>query len=142
MNNIYMWVYGIYIENNKILLIKKARWPYIWMYDLPGGGIEYWETIVDCLKREISEETWSNLIESQFIWNNEFICDYINPKNEPRKSHHIGIYYKVNLLYDNIKTWPDWEDSLGAEFIDIRSLDKIQLSPISKPMIEKVISDL
>jgi len=139
MNNIYMWVYGIYIENDKLLLIKKARWPYIWMYDLPGWGIEYWETIYDCLKREIYEETWTKLIDSQFIWNNEFICNYINPKNEPRKSHHIWFYYKVNLEYKNIKTWPDGEDSLGAEFIDISELDKTQLSPIAKPMIEKAL---
>lgn len=135
-----MWVYWIYIENGKILLIKKARWPYIWMYDLPGGGIEYWETIYECLKREIDEETWTQLRDSKFIWNNEFICDYMNPKNESRKSHHIWFYYKVSLSYDYIKTWPDGEDSLGTEFIDISELDKIKLSPIAKPMIEKVIA--
>jgi len=140
MNNIYIWVYGVYIENDKILLIKKARWPYIWMYDLPGWGIEYWETIYDCLKREIDEETWAKLMDNQFIWNNEFICDYMNPKNEPRKSHHIWLYYKVNLAYENIKTWPDGEDSLGAEFIKLSELNKIKLSPIAESMIKKAIS--
>ncbi|MDP2091299.1 MAG: NUDIX domain-containing protein [Candidatus Gracilibacteria bacterium] len=140
MNNIHMGVYGIYIENDKILLIKKARGPYIGMYDLPGGGIEYGETISECLKREIYEETGTQLLNCNFIGNNEYICEYMNPKNEPKKSHHIGFYYKVELSYENIKTGPDFEDSLGSEFIDIKELDQIKLSPIAKPMIEKALS--
>ena len=124
MNKIHIWVYWIYIKNDTVLLIKKARWPYIWMYDLPGWWIEYWETISDCLKREIYEETWAQLLNSHFIWNNEFVCDYMNPENEPRKSHHIWFYYKVELSYENIKTWPDFEDSLGSKFINIKELNK------------------
>ncbi len=41
MNPIYTGVYGVYIQNAQILLIKKARGPYRGMYDLPGGGIEF-----------------------------------------------------------------------------------------------------
>jgi len=140
MNKIYIWVYWIFIKNDKILLIKKARWPYIWMYDLPGWWIEFWENIYNCLEREIYEETWTQLLNSHFIWNNEYICDYMSPKNELRKSHHLWFYYKVDLTYENIKTWPDWEDSLGSEFVDIKELDNIKLSPIAKPMINKALS--
>lgn len=34
---IYIGVYGIILNEGKILLIKKARGPYKGMYDLPGG---------------------------------------------------------------------------------------------------------
>lgn len=140
MNKIYVWVYGIFIKDNKILLIKKARWPYTWMYDLPWGWIEFWEKIEESLKREIDEETGWVLKTSEFIWKNEYICDYKTPSWEDRTSHHIWFYYKVWVTYENLKTEPDWQDSLWAEFIDINDLDKIIISPIAKPMIEKVIN--
>jgi 8-oxo-dGTP diphosphatase len=45
-------VYGVLIENNKVLLSK--QWG---GYDFPGGGIEIRETIEEALKREFFEET-------------------------------------------------------------------------------------
>lgn len=45
-------VYGILIENGKVLLSK--QWD---GYDFPGGGIEIGETIGEALKREFWEET-------------------------------------------------------------------------------------
>jgi len=41
---IYIGVYGIIINEGKILFIKKSRGPYKGMYDLPGGGVEYGES--------------------------------------------------------------------------------------------------
>ncbi len=139
MSHIHIWTYWIYIKDNAILLIKKARWPYIWMYDLPGWWIEFWESIDECLKRELVEETWTQLLHSDFIGKNEYICDYITPQNKAETSHHIGFYYSVDLWYTDIKTTPDWEDSLGAEFIELSELSNITLSPIAEPMIQKVI---
>lgn len=137
MKNIHIWAYWIYTEDEKILLIKKARWPYKWMYDLPWWWIEENEKILDCLSREIFEETWTNLINNNFIWINEYICEYKNERNEIKNSHHIGFYYSVEIFWEEIKTIPDWEDSLWAEFIKISKLNEIKISPIAKPMIEK-----
>ena len=46
--------YGLIIKNNQVLLIK-AKMHGIW--ELPGGGIEFNETISEALKREVYEET-------------------------------------------------------------------------------------
>lgn len=141
MKNIHIWAYWIYINDEKILLIKKARWPYKWMYDLPWGGIEENEKILDCLSREIFEETWMNLIKSIFIWINEYICSYENSSKVTKNSHHIWFYYWIEIFWDNIKSVPDGEDSLWSEFIEISKLDTIEISPIAKPMIEKYLKD-
>lgn len=137
----HVGVYGILIKGKKILLIKKSRGAYKGMFDLPGGGIEFGEKIEEALKRELKEETGITLNGYSFFGNNEYFCDYINEANEPRKLHHIGLYYIVSASFDKIKTDSDGQDSLGAEFVDISELDKIEIAPIAKGMISKFIKN-
>jgi 8-oxo-dGTP pyrophosphatase MutT (NUDIX family) len=96
--------------------------------------------VEETLKREFIEETGIVLKGYTFIGHNEYFCDYLNESDEPRELHHLGLYYKVSASFDKIKADADGQDYLGAEFIDIKDLDKIQISPIARPMIEKVIN--
>ena len=41
----HLGVYGLLIENDKILLIKKANGPYKGKLDLPGGSIKFLEKV-------------------------------------------------------------------------------------------------
>lgn len=138
----HVGAYGILIKDGKILLIKKSRGAYKGMYDLPGGGIEFNEKIEDALKREFIEETGITVSSYSFLGYNEYFCDYTNDSGELRRLHHIGLYYEVAATFENIKSDSDGQDSLGAEFIDIKELDKIQIAPIAKKMIDKVIKDI
>lgn len=139
---IYIGVYGIILNEGKILLIKKARGPYKGMYDLPGGGVEYGESFEKTLGREFFEETGLEIKSPKFIQNNQFTVEYKNSKGEECGIHHIGIYYSVELKGDNnIKTGADGEDSLGAEYIDINKLPDIEISPIARPVIEEFLKD-
>ena len=48
--------YGLVIENDKILLVKKNGGPYDGKLDLPGGTIEFCERPEDAMVRELMEE--------------------------------------------------------------------------------------
>lgn len=146
MNNLanqrfHIGVYGVLINKNKILLIKKSRGAYKGMFDLPGGGIEFGEKIEEALKREFIEETDIILNDYNFIGYNEYFCNYLNDFKEPRQLHHIGIYYKVSAIFNKIKKSPDGQDSLGAEFIDIEKLNEVKISQIALPIIKKILKD-
>lgn len=136
LSKIYLGVYGIFIDSGKVLVIKKARGPYLDKYDLPGGGIEFNEKILDCLSREIKEETGSNLLSSDFLKISEYMCRY-KKNDEIKDFHHIAIYYKIKLEIDNLKKGPDGEDSLGAELISLDKLNETNVAPIAWPIIEK-----
>lgn len=129
----HIGVYGIYIKNNAVLLIKKSRGPYKGMYDLPGGRMETGETMEEGLKREFIEEVGCELTSQTFLSENE----YTTPDYMGKPFRHFGTYFVVSLSSEDIKISPDGEDSLGAEFVTLDKLDQVEVSPIAKPMILK-----
>ena len=137
----HLGAYGILIQNNKILLIKKKTGPYDGLLDLPGGTIEFNERPVDTLKREFIEETGIEVTKYELFDANSAspIWHY---QNMIIKVHHIGIFYKIlsykNKIKKNLKIDDINDDSLGAEFYDISKLTKDKLSDIAILELEKL----
>ena len=50
-------VYGVCLQEGKLLCIEKTRVPYQHRFDLPGGSQELGEGLTETLKREVLEET-------------------------------------------------------------------------------------
>jgi len=46
---------AVVVKNKKILLIKRKQEPYRGHYALPGGFVEYGETVEAALRREVLE---------------------------------------------------------------------------------------
>lgn len=74
-------------KNNKILLLKRADVPEIWMPDkwaLVGGGVENRETPLKAVKREVIEETGLDIdnifksftIEKNGVFEYIYVCKY------------------------------------------------------------------
>lgn len=141
----HIGVYGLVIEQNKILLIKKYGGPYDGKLDLPGGTIEFMEKPIDTLKREFMEEVGIDV-----ICYNLYDVDSVNLdfkyNDNLIKIHHIGVFYKVLEYKGNIKNKIDIDsindDSAGAEFYDIDKLNKNDLSLIAILELEKLGYDL
>ena len=92
-------VYGLVIENDKILLINKVTGPYDGKLDLPGGSFEFGETPSMALIRELKEEVGIDVKKYKLIDADSITLKYTY-KNNPEILHHIGIIYKV-LEYEN-----------------------------------------
>lgn len=134
-------VYGIIIENNNIILIKKNGGPYDGKFDLSGGSIEFGETPLEALKRELKEEIGIDLKMCELIDADsvKFNWEY---NDEMLNWHHIGIFYKV-LSYDNnvkesIEIDSKNNDSFGAVSLDINNLKKEALSQLAILELEKL----
>ena len=69
---------GIIIQNNKILLIRRAADPGKGQWAIPGGRIDQHEDALSCLKREMKEET--NLDVEPLA----FVGLYSDPKRDSR----------------------------------------------------------
>ncbi|MFN3315383.1 MAG: NUDIX domain-containing protein, partial [Raineya sp.] len=100
-NHLRVRVCGICIENDKILLIKHkniGKQGYLW--SPPGGGLQFGESVVDCLKREFMEETNLKIEVKRFLFVHEFLAPPL---------HAIELFFEVSILEGSLKLGTDPE---------------------------------
>lgn len=82
-------VCGILVNDDKILLVKHdGLGPHGYYWSPPGGGLEFGETVTDCLKREFFEEAGIVVEVGHLMFVNEYI-------NEPL--HAIELFYRCDF---------------------------------------------
>lgn len=89
--NIRIRVAGICLDkNNRLLLVNHQKnGKSYWL--LPGGGVEYGETLHEALKREFMEEMSLNVKKAGELL---FVNDSIYPGG---KRHVINMYFRVRV---------------------------------------------
>lgn len=123
-------VYGIYVEDGKLLVINKNDGPYINRFDLPDGSLEEGETLSEAMKREYFEETGLEIE----IEENLGVIDFKLPWlwKEYTDVHHIAVYYSVRKIGGNIKIPEQFkgQDSLGAVWVSEKDVSLDNASPL------------
>ena len=123
-------VYGIYIEDGKLLVIHKNAGPYINRFDLPGGSLEEGESLAEAMRREFLEETGIEIeIEEQIG-----VSDFKFPSvwRDFTNVHHIAVYYSVRKIGGEIGIPEQFEgqDSLGAVWVSEHEVSRENASPL------------
>ena len=77
---------GVIIYNNGVVLIKRKHEPFKDFYALPGGFVEYGETVEEALKREMKEETGLNVRILKLVG------VYSEPSRDPR-GHTVSVAF-------------------------------------------------
>jgi 8-oxo-dGTP diphosphatase len=106
---------GAMITDNKILLIKRKNDPFKGKWALPGGFVEYGETVEDAVVREVQEET--GIITTI----KDLIGIYSDPNRDPR-GHTITVVYLLNKKGGVLIAE---DDAADAKFFDINDLPKL-----------------
>ena len=137
IKNKHIGAYGVLIERGKIALIKKARGGYKGKFDLPGGGIEHFETPPEALCREVMEEAGLEVIKYQLLDAVATNISWQMDKNMIEDLHHFGILYMIKAK-GKLKTIPDGIDSNGCEWYQISKLHKNDITPFTAYALEKL----
>ena len=127
MKTIRTWVYALLKYKDSIVVIKKGRWPFTWLYDLPGWKIEHGEENRNSLFREIEEEVWlkrGEFVIGQLLTVEEDFVKHVWEWEE-KDEHIIAIVYLVEIKVDNFNFdyVEKWWDANGMVLMDIS--DKI-----------------
>lgn len=111
---------AVIIKGGKVLLIKRGVEPFKDFWALPGGYVEWDETVEGAVKREVSEELGLS------VKTLEFIGLYSDPKRHPRQC--IDMAYAVEVegdvnVGDDAVDWK-WEsiNSLPALAFDHKQI--------------------
>jgi len=92
INKLNVRIYGICIENNKILTLYES-YAGAKLIKLPGGGLEFGEGLTDCLHREFMEELSVEIEVLEHFYTQE---KFLKSKF---KNHEqlITVYYLVKI---------------------------------------------
>lgn len=106
----------IICENNSIVLIKRKKDPYKESWALPGGFVEYGETVESAAIREVKEETGLDVDLCKIVG------VYSDPKRDPR-GHTVTICYLAKRVGGELKADTDASDVqcfLKAEILKLK----------------------
>jgi len=103
---------GIVRQDEKLLLIKRKNPPFKGEYALPGGFVEYDESVEEAVVREVEEETG---LKTEI---NELIGVYSSPDRDPR-GHMISTVFSLNRKNGSLQVGSDAEK---ARYFDIKEL--------------------
>jgi ADP-ribose pyrophosphatase YjhB (NUDIX family) len=113
-------VAAIVLRSDEILLVRheKAGKAY-WL--LPGGGVDFGESIGEALVREVREETGLEVRPGEVIW----VSDSIP---EDRHRHIVNLWFLAEEVGGTLRCVPDHRVTT-AEFVPVERLAEIEFYP-------------
>ncbi|HXC04734.1 MAG TPA: NUDIX domain-containing protein [Bacteroidia bacterium] len=94
INRFNIRVYGVCRNEQGDILIADERIKGLQITKFPGGGLEFGEGTLECVKREFVEETGQEVaVIGHFYTTDFFVASVFNPSSQV-----LCIYYEVRLL--------------------------------------------
>ena len=126
-------VYGVCLQDGKLLCIEKTRGPYQHRFDLPGGSQEVGEGLTETLEREVLEETGFTLS----CYSNPRMYDVlVQEEGKDFAVHHIMAFYDIVLDFERSqKSLPQEvldgsNDSANAVWLNVEEITSDNASPL------------
>ena len=106
---------GIAVRNGELLLIQRGRGASIGEWSIPGGRVEFGETMVEAVKREIAEETGLDVEVREFVgWVERRSADH----------HFVIVDFVVNVVSGTLRAG---DDAADARWIPLDGLASLPL---------------
>ncbi|MBR8828159.1 MAG: NUDIX hydrolase [Gomphosphaeria aponina SAG 52.96 = DSM 107014] len=87
-------VVGLFVDSNEVLMLHQMTFPEPDCWDLPGGGLEPHESLLEGLQREVKEETG---IENFTIEKLLTVAESFFPEGEGNFLHTVNVIYQCSV---------------------------------------------
>ena len=123
-------VAAIIVEDGKLLMVRhvKGQESY-WL--LPGGGVDYGESLVEALERELVEEASVGIRVGDLVLANDSIA--------PDGSRHtVNLYFTAEIVSGRVAHGID-ERVVEVSFIPLDELASVRVFPdVREPLLEAI----
>ena len=114
------------VRDGQILLVKRRNEPGKGLWAVPGGKVEYGETLRDAAAREVKEETGLDVVVGPLIWSGESIGAH---------GHIVLIDFLGSVLGGELAASDDAEQVL---WVDVEKADELALTPTMHDLLAKL----
>ena len=131
--NFTIRIYGIFIKEGQVLL-SKEYFSKTDMLKFPGGGLEFGEGTIDCLKREMQEEFGLDIEVTQHFYTTDFFVSSAFHEN----TQVMSIYYLMEVITADIPIGKIFEEENGQQYLLWQALDGFDSESMTFPIDKKV----
>ncbi len=114
-------------RGNDVLLVQRSHAPMAGEWAVPGGKVEFGETMRAAAQREVFEETGIDIEVGELVYMFENIAD-------DNSYHYVVVDYLAHAIEPS-KTPIAADDALDARWV---SLDDLASLPVSKPTLDLI----
>ena len=123
---------AVVFKNQKVLLVKRSRPPSQGKWSIPGGRLEFGETLQEAAEREIHEETGVVIRASKPV----YIFDVVDRDTAGAIRFH---YVIVDLAADYISGDPAAnDDALDARWVSAHELGALEVSDSTAQLLREL----
>ena len=147
INRFNLRVYGILMNTKNQVLLAHERIDNFNFTKFPGGGLEFGESTLDCIKREFKEETGLNISVEKHVYTTDFFQQSVWVSTD----QIISVYYQVSTsddlsnfdLAERTLAYGKREEHIWFEWVDLVNLTPAMLTfPIDKKVAEMLHATL
>ena len=125
----------IVVRDGKVLLVKRGKEPFRGCWSLPGGGQEAGETLEDCARRELREETGLEAGALEFV----AARDRISRNDAGAVIHHFVL--STFFARDASGEASALDDALDAGWFTLSEMKKRETTPGTIDFLRETLGD-
>ena len=121
---------GVVLSDQRVLLIRRGKQPLVGRWSIPGGTVEWGETLEQALVREMAEETGLEVEPQELLT----VFDWIEREGDRVVFHYVIADYLCRCLSGTARAG---SDALEVRWVGPEELEQLDLTAKALEVVQE-----